>query len=236
VKKLYHALKITLIGLISLSTLPTSAWAFDIPPPPPPLYQGLILPLFPKNHTIPFTGKGGTSSKKKSNAISTIANGKAQVDKNAQALSLTAPSAQRNQLAKTYVQSFLTYQQLEKKLHIPPNDIAGALAAFICGNFMAMQNIKVSDDQYLTVVNQVRSALSKSQGFSQTSQAQKRQLYEQSAMVGTFMTIAFLSLNEQPNPAVESQFRETAKNNLAFLFKEDTALLTIDDNGMRFQK
>jgi hypothetical protein len=212
--------------------------AFDIPPPPPPVYQGLIFPLFPNGHTIPFSGEAGTGRGTRATASAakpTLAQSASQVSANAQQLAAVFPVAQRAQVAQAYVQSFDAYRQLEAKLGIPANDVAGAVAAFIAGNYMAYRGVEVPDDHYKRLVAQMRGALAESRGFAAASPGDKRGLYEQMAMVGTFMAVARQAFVQNPNPGAEKNFRDSARANLETALKVPADRVRIGANGLSLQ-
>lgn len=230
-------------ALVLAGALP--AGAFDIPPPPPAPYQGMIFPLFPDSKTIPFgvnagTGKrsGSTSTSQGSSAspggarVSTLAAGSPQTARNAQQLAQAVPAAQRERMAQVYLQSFDTYRQLERKLGLPANDVAGAVAAFIAGNYMAYRNVDVPDEIYHRLVAQVRGALTGSRSFAGASPGDKRALYEQMAMVGTFMAVARLSLQQRPDPAAQQNFRDSARANLEAALKVPAEQVNLNANGL----
>lgn len=224
---------ITTTSLLAIGLLlnNSSANAFDFAPPPPPMYQGLILPLFPNGHTVPFSGQSG-ASRAKERSSSTLANGNTQLESNATALSMALPVAKREQMAQVYLQSFDTYKQLERKLALPSNDVAGSVAAFIAGNYMALNHVVVPDPHFQRMVTQLRGMLGQSAGYNKLAATDKRRLYEQTAMVGTFMAVAQMSLQKSPNPAVEKNFRDTAKNNLESVLKVPAEQVRIDDQGL----
>jgi hypothetical protein len=61
-------------------------------------------------------------------------------------------------------------------------------------------------------------------------------VFEQSAMIGAFMALAYKSHQQQPQPpAVYENMRNAARENLQLVLKGDPANLFIDKNGMRFQ-
>lgn len=216
------------------------AAAYDIPPPPPAPYQGMIFPLFPNSKTIPFgvnaPGKGtGSTAGSSGSRSTTLASGSPQTSANARQLALAVPAGQREQMARVYLQSFDTWRQLERKLGLPANDVAGAVAAFIAGNYMAYRNVEVPDPTYLRLVAQMRSALADSRGFARASPSDKRMLYEQMAMVGTFMAVARMSFQQKPNPAAEQNFRDAAAANLEAALKVPADQVRITDNGLTLQ-
>jgi hypothetical protein len=218
----------------------TAAVAFDFAPPPPPLYQGLIVPLFPNGHTTPFSGQSGSGrgtsrDSAAAKARVTQAPGTSQVATNARQLAQVAPAAQREQMAQVYLQSFDTYRKLEAKLGIPSNDVAGAVAAFIAGNYMAYRNVEVPDETFRRLVEQMRAALAQNRGFASASAGDKRQLYEQMAMVGTFMAVARQSFLKNPNPAAEKNFRDSAAANLESALKVPAGQVRIGSSGLTLQ-
>lgn len=239
---LLHALRRPLTAGACASLLLAAAAparAFDIAPAPPPMYQGLILPLFPNGKTTPFSGdagSGGTGrTAAKPAAAATRATGSPQPAANARELAQVAPAAQREQMAEAYLQSFEAWRQLERKLGLPADDVAGAIAAFIAGNYMAYRNEEVPDATYLRLVEQMRGALAGNRGFATASPADKRRLYEQMAMVGTFMAVARLSFQQQPNPAAERNFRDAAAANLETALKVPAGQVRIGERGLTLQ-
>lgn len=217
------------------------AAAFDIPPPPPAFYQDLIVPLFPDSTAVPFSGQSGGAGRNRGTRpeaparVSTRATGRPQVEANARELAQAAPPALREHMARAYVQSFDTWRQLERKLGLPADDVAAALAAFIAGNYMAWRDVEVPDAAYLRLVEQLRAALAGNPGFARASASQRRQLYEQMAMVGTFMAVARLSFRQQPNPPAEQNFREAAAANLEAALKVPAAQVRITDQGLKLR-
>ena len=232
----------TLISAILL-VIALPAAAYDIPPPPPPLYDGLILPLFPNSTAVPFSGASykGTDSSRKNTAtsntrpVSTLATGKPQTSENARRLAMALPAAQREQMTQIYLQSFDTWLQLERKLGLPANDVANAVAAFVAGNYMAYRNVEIPDATYHRLVEQMRGALADSNYFAKASASDKRMLYEQMAMLGTFMAVAQLSFQQKPNPAAEHNFRNSAAANLEAALKVQANQVRITDRGLTLQ-
>lgn len=212
----------------------TSALAYDIPPPPPAPYQGLVFPLFPNSKTIPF-GVNAPGKRGAPRVVSTVAGGSPQTASNARQLAMAVPPERREQMARVYVESFETWRRLERKLGLPPDDVAGAIAAFIAGNYMAYRNVEVPDETYLHLVEQMRGALSGSRAFATASASDKRRLYEQMAMVGTFMALARMTFQRQPNPQAEQNFRDSAAANLEAALKVPAEQVRITDQGLTLQ-
>jgi dimeric dUTPase (all-alpha-NTP-PPase superfamily) len=190
-----------------------TANAFDFPPPPPPLYQGLIIPLFPNNGHVNVTVTPPT--KPSPATVTTLAPHITGVPQGPAKLALKAPVNLRAQVKVAYTNSFNLYKKLERLLGIPNDDVAGAMAAYIAGNYIAANNVNIPDATFKVLVNQMRTLLVKIPAFKNASKAAKRDLYEQMAIIGTFMTLANIELKKPPlNPALITKFRSTAKNNL----------------------
>lgn len=227
----------TLLGAaLCLATAP--AQAFDIPPPPPPLYQGLILPLFPNGSTIPFSGQSGRSGSsaadKRANEerSASLATGRPQPELHARELTQQLPAAQREPATRAYVQAFQGYRQLERKLGLQSDDLAGAVAAFIAGNYMALNNVDLPDPHFQQLAAQLRQSLPRNPGYARLSAEAKRKLYEQTAMVGIFMAVARLSFRQKPDPAAERNYRESARANLELALQTPAEQVRIDAQGL----
>lgn len=158
------------------------------------------------------------------------------VQANAHKLAQHFPADKRADMERAYVQSMDVYLQVEKKMGWAPRDMAGGLAAFLVGNYMVLKNAEVSDEEFNAVARQLR-AQDKLQNVNSRSEADKvRDVFEQSAMIGAFMALAYKSHQQQPQPPeVYENLRNAAKENLQLVLKGDPSRLAIDKNGLRFQ-
>lgn len=155
---------------------------------------------------------------------------------NAHKLAQHFPADKRAEMEQVYVQSMDVYLQVEKKMGWTPRDMAGGLAAFLVGNYMVLKNAEVPDEDFDAVARQIR-AQDKLRDINGKNEADKvRDVFEQSAMIGAFMALAYKSHQQQPQPpAVYENMRKAARENLQLVLKGDPANLFIDKNGMRFQ-
>lgn len=142
------------------------------------------------------------------------------------------PAAQRGQIERAFNEAFAGYHNLEAKFGIPRHDVAGAVAAFVAGNYMAYRDVDFPDEQFLPLVAQLRSVLASNPVFTRASAADKRQLYEQMAIVGTFMAVTREAFKRNPNPQAERNFRQAAQANLEQFLKTDANRLQISDSGL----
>ena len=113
-----------------------------------------------------------------------------------------------------------------------PNDVAAGVAAFIAGNYTAFMQQPVPDENFKSLVLQMQSLLSRNAQFMQSSPAAKRSMFEQLAMVGTFMVVYREHLNRQPNPNEEVNFRNAAKANLEAALGLNVERLQIGPQGL----
>jgi hypothetical protein len=147
-------------------------------------------------------------------------------------LATNFPKEQRKEWQRAFKYSLNIYQKLEKKLRIPKTDIAGAVAAYIAGNYMAYHNSEVSDADFLALVDQMRSLLINIPEFKQAKKSAKRDFYELMAIGGTFMAIASLDLQQQPNQASIDKLRAAAGENLEQFFSVNIDDIQIVDGGL----
>lgn len=138
----------------------------------------------------------------------------AQVRQSATELAQRFPAAHRGAMTKAYEESFLFWQKLEAQLGLTPNDVAAGVAAFIAGNYAAFMQQQVPDEDFKSLVLQMQSLVARNAAFTQSSPAAKRAMFEQLAMVGTFMAVYREQLNRQPSSNEEINFRSAAKANL----------------------
>ncbi len=143
-----------------------------------------------------------------------LAEGPPQLRQSATELAQRFPAAQRSAMTRAFEESFAFWRKLEAQLGLAPDDLAAGLAAFIAGNYAVFMQQEVPDEQFKTLVRQMQGLLGQSPGIQQAGAAQRRSMYEQLAMVGTFMVVYREQLKTRPNPAEEVNFRHTAKANL----------------------
>ncbi|MGQ3053791.1 MAG: DUF6683 family protein [Roseateles sp.] len=165
--------------------------------------------------------------------VSTLAPRTAERSSVAAELAAFYPGASRGQLTQVFTESLTSFEQVTQRLGLPRDDVAAALAAFIVGNYIALHGQALpADGEFVALTGRLRAALAASPGFAQAAPRQKRQAYEQLAMMGMFMTTARLALAKTPNPQAETHFRNHAKANLEQLLKRPAESLEIKGGRM----
>lgn len=143
-----------------------------------------------------------------------VASGPSQVAQSAAELAQRFPAAHRAAMTQAYQESFGFWKKLEAQLGITPDDVAAGVAAFIAGNYAAFMQQQVPDEDFKSLVLQMQGMLARNPAFMQSTAAAKRQMFEQLAMVGTFMAVYREHLKQKPSPGEEVNFRNAAKANL----------------------
>lgn len=162
-----------------------------------------------------------------------VANAPPQVAKNAREIAQRFPQAQQAAMQSTLAQSLEVYQKLEAKFGWTRNDVAGAVAAFLVGNYMVMTGAQVPDEDFVAVAQQLRASPQLRNTLNRQTPQALRDFYEQQAMVGTFMALAQMSNEKQPLPADRlAHLRDSARANLRMALKRDPAGMTIGPAGM----
>lgn len=153
---------------------------------------------------------------------------------NARELAARFPLAQRQQMEQAFRRSLDVYTRIEKKLGIPERDMAGSLAAFLVGNYMVLNDADVSDDAFRAVARQLRDQAAIQSSLRRLDAVRLRNLYEQTAMIGTFMALAHKSQQQNPQSSeAATHIRDAARANLKAVLRTDPARLAIDDTGLR---
>lgn len=175
-------------------------------------------------------GRGKTSAP--AAAKLTIAPGEGIAASTVREMSTRVPPAQRPRLEKAFRECFAQYTRLESRLGLPKDDVAGAMAAFIAGNYMALHDQAIPDAHFLATVRQIRSMLAGNADFRRASMAEKRQIYEQLATVGMFMALAQRDFQQNPNPQGKAKLREQARGQLEQFLQRPALALQITAAGL----
>ena len=129
-------------------------------------------------------------------------------------------------------QMLAQYRQIESRFGLPEQDAAGAVAAFIAGNYMAYRDVGFPDGNFPALVAQMRVVVETNTGFANGSEADKRILYEQLAVAGMQMALQREQLKRQPDVALRAQLIQTAKAQLEGFLKMDVTRLRIAEHGL----
>ncbi|MFN4191645.1 MAG: DUF6683 family protein [Tabrizicola sp.] len=142
------------------------------------------------------------------------------------------PANRRGEAEAVFVELLSRYHQVEQQFGIPVGDLGGALAAFVAGNWMALNDKGFPDALFPPLVDQMRALLSAQPGLAEAPEADLRDMYHQLVIVGMLMASTQMGLQRAPDPATASRMHEAAGEYLRQMFKTDPDLLQLGPNGL----
>jgi hypothetical protein len=140
--------------------------------------------------------------------------------------------ATRAEAERVFRELLEKFPQLMRQLGVPPNDIASAVSAFVAGSYMAYRDVDFPDEHFKPLVNQVRQIIDSNPDFAKASAGERQELYEQMAILGTFMATTQMALKERPNPQTAANMRKAAKGYLEEFLKTDADRVQITAQGL----
>ncbi len=159
------------------------------------------------------------------------------VQRNAQELARVFPASSQAAMAQAFQHSMDIYQQIAAKMGWQRDDLDGAMAAFIVGNYMVFANRDVPDEEFAAVAEQLRQGGGTRRLAEKQSAGTIRNLYEKSAMVGAFMALAYKSQQQKAQPEqVAANLRNSARENLKLVLGTDPERLQLDERGVMLVK
>ena len=142
------------------------------------------------------------------------------------------PQASRAEAERVFRELLQRYGQLEQRFGLEKGDVAGSVAAFIAGNYMAYRNSGFPDENFLPLVNQMRVVLGNNPEFQQASAQARQEMYEQMALVGMLMATGQMALARQPNPQALANMQSAAKGYLEQFLKTDADRVQLTAQGL----
>jgi hypothetical protein len=148
------------------------------------------------------------------------------------ALARAYPAAQRTQAEQVFSQSLQTWHGLESQFGLRRNDMGGALAAFVAGNYAAYRDQPLPDALFKPLVRQMQAALLHSGALERVDAAQKQVLYEHLAILGTWMLATREALQKQPDARVAANMKAAARGYLQQALGLDAERMRLTDQGL----
>jgi len=159
----------------------------------------------------------------------------AATDRSLSKLASVYPEQHRGKVVATMRQLLDGFHKIEQQFAIPRNDMAGAIAGFLAGSYMAYQDTEFPDENFKPLVNQMRQIVSSNPDFAKASSAEKQEMYEQMAVLGMFMATTQMALKENPNPQVAANMKQAAKGYLEQFLKTDANKVFLTANGLEIR-
>lgn len=142
------------------------------------------------------------------------------------------PEKLRPEAERIFREMLVGYRKIETQFGIQENDVAGAVAAFIAGSYMSYRAVDFPDENFKPLVMQMRQIIGNDPAFARASEGEKRELYEQMAILGMFMATTQMALAEKPNPQAAANMRQAAKGYLEQFLKTDADRVDITAEGL----
>ena len=142
------------------------------------------------------------------------------------------PAARRPEALRVFNELLESYRSIEGQFGIPRNDVAGAVAAFLAGSYMAFRNVDFPDEHFPPLVEQMRRIIASRPDFAAASATEKREMYEQMAILGMFMATTQMGLKTQPDPALQAKLRQSAREYLETFLRVDAERVQITATGL----
>lgn len=220
------------IAAITITSIPAPTSAGYIP-----AYGTLDLSSLQFNYVmnkIVMDGATRPRNSNKSTARSTIAQRQSTAVTNSTMKKLAAnyPPAERAKAEKVFTDLLAGYAQIEQKFGIPKDDLAGALAAFLAGSYMAYHDVELPDAHFGALVDQMRRSLATEPRFAELGQAERRDAYEQLAIAGMMMAVTKMALKSEPDARVAADMRSSAKRNLDQVLGIGADKIEISEKGL----
>jgi hypothetical protein len=148
------------------------------------------------------------------------------------------PPNVRSQAERVFRDLLGKHSQLVSRFGIADNDMAGAIAVFIAGSYMAYHNTDFPDANFKPLVMQMRRTLANNPDFVKASPAAKRDAFEQLAILGMMSAATQLALQQSPatpnRAKIEANMREAGRGYLAKFLQVDPSRVQITSQGLSF--
>jgi hypothetical protein len=151
----------------------------------------------------------------------------------AEKLAAHYPADRRAEAQRTFAMLLDKYRaEMEPRLGIPRNDLAGSVAAFLAGSYMAYHNVDFPDAHFKPLMTQMRQIIGSTPAFAKAPNGEKLQLHEQMAILGMFMATSQMALKEKPDPQIAANLKRAAKGYLEQFLKTDADRVQITAQGL----
>lgn len=171
---------------------------------------------------------GGRGERPKARAASTVTTGRSNA---AERLAAAYPEHLRGEARRSLGALLTAYAQVEKSLGVPRGDAAGSVALLLVASFEAYRDATVDSRHYEGLMNQLRAALASDARFGKASPAARREVYEQTAILGMLVAVTRANLARKPDPDTARRLRDAARGYLVELSLDPDAI-QIDERGL----
>jgi hypothetical protein len=147
-------------------------------------------------------------------------------------LAQSYPRDARPKAEQFFGQTLDVYHTIESKFGLRRNDLGGALAAFVAGNYAAYRNEAFPDDLFKPLVLQMQDVLQSTGALEKASAAEKQELYENLAILGIYMLLTREALQKSPNDKTAANMKTAARGYLEQALKLDPDRMQLTEQGL----
>jgi hypothetical protein len=148
-------------------------------------------------------------------------------------LAAELPAAGRDEAERAYRQMLEHHPELMRRLGVPADDVAAALATFVAGIHVAYHDVDFPDRRFGPLYRQMRDIIAAEPEFARASSAERRDLHARLAILGTFLALTREALKRQPDAQASSRLKSAAADYLRQFMKADAGGMRITDDGLR---
>jgi hypothetical protein len=145
------------------------------------------------------------------------------------------PPSKRADVQRVYGDMLRQHPQLMKQLGVPSNDVACAVATFLAGSYMAFHEIDFPDQFFKPLYEQMRSTIASDRRFAEAGLAERRELYEELVIIGTYLAVTHEALRQRPDPKISADMKAAAKDYLQQFLKVDANRVRLGEQGMTLE-
>ena len=142
------------------------------------------------------------------------------------------PPDVRAQAKQVFGQTLDGYRKMESFYRLRRNDLAGALAVFVAGSYAAYRNEAVPDELFKPLIVQMQGVLQATGSLDKIGVAEKQELYENLAILGTYMALTREGLQQTPNDKIAANLKLAARGYLEQALKLDPDRMKLTEQGL----
>ena len=143
------------------------------------------------------------------------------------------PPSARGAARQDMKQLLEAWPDVAKRLGVPLNDVASGLAAYLVGAHMAYHGSSFPDEQFKTVVQQMKLALQDFPVFARMDDAARQTVYEQFVVLGMLMAVGQSTLEKKPDATAQAQLRLLGERSLESFLRVDAQRVKLTPYGLR---
>ncbi len=148
------------------------------------------------------------------------------------------PAGKREQAEHVFRDMLAAHGSVMARFGLADNDLSGAVAAFVAGSYMAYHNVDFPDAYFEPLVTQMRETLENNTVLPSSTPAERRDAFEQLAILGMMSATTQMALKAEPGQAaaarIEANMRAAGERNLRQFLGVDPARVRLGANGVIF--